>query len=162
MDELVWGLLPHNANPASCPRPVHARAETVATLPIFADAFHRRRAIVPVDVVSGRGSIGENAGRKFNFARDDGDPMALAGLWESFVWPDGQIERSFCVITVATDEMMAPIHDRMPVVLERADWPLWLGEVGGDPTALLRPPAPGVLKFVSAGAARRGKGRGHV
>ncbi len=162
MDELVWGLLPHDANPSTCPRPVHARAETVATLPIFADAFRRRRAIVPVDVVSGRGLVGDNAGRKFSLSRDDGDPMALAGLWESFVWSDGRIERSFCVITVAANELMAPIHDRMPVVLERDDWPLWLGEVDGDPASLLRAPASGVLKFMSAGAARRGKGSGDV
>lgn len=150
--------MPHDADPARAPRPLHARAETVASLPMFADAFRRRRAIVPVDVASIRGSFGENDGRKFRLSRADGDPMALAGLWESFVWPDRRIERSFCVITVAPNEAMATVHDRMPLVLERADWPLWLGEVDGDPATLLRASAVGVLRLVSAGAPRWRKG----
>jgi len=162
MDQLVWGLLPHGADPAKSPRPLHARAETVATLPMFADAFRRRRAIVPVDVISMRGSIGENDGRKFRLSRADGDPMALAGLWESYVWPGGRIERSFCVVTVAANEGIAPVHDRMPVVLERPDWPLWLGEVDGDTATLLRAAASGVLRLASAGARRRAKGGRHV
>lgn len=109
-----------------------------------------------------RGSIGENDGRAFNFVRADGKPAALAGLWESFVWPDGRIERSFCIVTIAANELMAPIHDRMPVVLEEPDWALWLGEVEGDPASLLRRPPAGVLRLEETRSGRRGGARRHV
>jgi putative SOS response-associated peptidase YedK len=89
--------------------------------------------------------------------------MAWAGLWESFVWPDGRVERTFCVITTAAAGPFAEIHDRVPVVLEPADWPLWLGEVDGDPASLLHAPAEGVLRWEPVGASgRSGRRAGHV
>jgi putative SOS response-associated peptidase YedK len=146
LDELVWGLLPHNtADPATAPRPIHARAETVADTPLFADAFRRRRAIVPVDTYYQR-KTGAGTEARYAVSRADGRPMAWAGLWESYQWPGGEIERTYCVITVAANALLSPIHDRMPVVLEEADWPLWLGEVPGDPLALLVPPAKSILR----------------
>jgi putative SOS response-associated peptidase YedK len=71
--------------------------------------------------------------------------MAFAGLWESFRWPDGDVTRTFTIITTDANAMMAELHDRMPVVLEQADWPVWLGEAEGDPQALLRSPQEDVL-----------------
>jgi putative SOS response-associated peptidase YedK len=62
--------------------------------------------------------------------------MAIAGLWESFTWPDGRIERTYCIITIEASGAVAEIHDRMPLILEEKDWPLWLGEAQGDPAAL--------------------------
>jgi putative SOS response-associated peptidase YedK len=76
----------------------------------------------------------------------DAEPLAFAGLWEGYRWPSGEVTRSFCIITTEPNALMIPIHDRMPVVLEPADWPVWLGEADGDPTALLRPAADGVLR----------------
>ena len=72
--------------------------------------------------------------------------MALAGLWESFKWPSGDITRSYCVITTEANSLVAPIHNRMPVVLEEEDWPVWLGEQPGDLLALLRAPAADMLQ----------------
>jgi putative SOS response-associated peptidase YedK len=77
--------------------------------------------------------------------RRDGQPMAIAGLWEAFVTPRREVIRTYCVITIEANAMVAPIHDRMPLVLEQSDWPIWLGEVSGDPAALLRPPADHVV-----------------
>lgn len=68
------------------------------------------------------------------------------GLWEGYRWPPGETTRSFCIITTGPNALMVPIHDRIPVVLETADWPVWLGEADGDPAALLRPAADGVLR----------------
>jgi len=126
---------------------------------MFADAFRRRRAIIPADSYTQRATSGDDEGRRFTISRVDGNPMAWAGLWESYVWPDGRIERTFCVITIGASEQLAPYHDRMPVVLEPDDWPLWLGEVPGDPAVLLRAPTPGVLRLAPVGTARRGGGR---
>ena len=156
MDQLVWGLLPHDTvDPASAPRPIHARAETVQEKPMFADAFRRSRSIVPADEYRQRATIGEVEGRRFRVCRRDGNPMAWAGLWESFVRPDGQVERTFCVITTAATGPVAEIHDRVPVVLEPEDWPLWLGEVEGDPASLLHAPADDVLRLDPVGAPGR-------
>jgi len=79
LDELIWGLLPHDAaDPATAPRPIHARAETVAEVPLFADAFRRRRAIVPVDAYYQRRTAA-SAGARYTISRTDGRPMAWAG-----------------------------------------------------------------------------------
>jgi putative SOS response-associated peptidase YedK len=77
--------------------------------------------------------------------------MAWAGLWESYVWPKDRIERTYCVITVEANGLIAPWHDRMPLVLDPEDWDLWLGDVEGDPAALLRPVADNVLMLRSIG-----------
>ncbi len=145
MDWLTWGLLPHGtANPAGAPRPLYARAETVATLPVFAEAFRRRRAIVPATAYYQRRTTAAPK-RWFAIARRDGEPLAMAGLWAASVAPDGAMLRTYCLVTVAANADVAPIHDRMPLVLEAPDWPLWLGEQPGDPAALLHPSPAGVL-----------------
>jgi putative SOS response-associated peptidase YedK len=151
LDWLTWGLLPHDtADPAIAPRPIHARAETVAELPMFASAFRRRRAIVPASAYYQQNTIGR-ADQRFAIARRDGQPMAIAGLWDAYVAPDRSIERTYCIITVKATGAVAKIHDRMPLVLEEADWPLWLGEVEGDPARLLRPGAGDQLAVRTAG-----------
>ena len=72
--------------------------------------------------------------------------MAFAGLWEGFRWPSGEVTRTFCIITTSANEVMQPIHDRMPVVLEPEDWPVWLGETTGNPSVSLHPPAEEILQ----------------
>ena len=62
----------------------------------------------------------------FAIARADGAPLSFAGLWESFKWPDGDILRTFEIITTDANALMRPVHDRMPVVLEEAEWPIWM------------------------------------
>lgn len=67
--------------------------------------------------------------------------MAIAGLWEGYKWPDGTIARTFTIITTNANATVAELHDRMPVILEQQDWPIWLGEAEGAPGELLRPAA---------------------
>lgn len=154
MDRLVWGLVPHDTlDPRTAPKPTHARAETVAALPMFADAFRRRRCIVPATEFYVRNSQGSRGSRRYAIERADKKPLSLAGLWEGYRWPDGRVTRSYCVITVPPNQLIAPYHDRMPLVLEECDFGVWLGEEEGDPAALLRTPSAEVL-------ARRAMGRG--
>jgi hypothetical protein len=78
-------------------------------------------------------------------ARQDGQPMAFASLWESFRWPGETVTQSFAILPATANAEMAELHDRMPVVLEQQDWPICLGEGEGDHTVLLRPAHDGLL-----------------
>ena len=80
------------------------------------------------------------------FARADGEPLALAGLWEGWRDAAGDVRRTFAIATTAANGFMSRIHDRMPVILEPDAWSIWLNEEPVDPTALLRPAAENVLR----------------
>jgi putative SOS response-associated peptidase YedK len=136
LDELIWGLRPEGAGD-DAPRPIHARAETVASNAMFADAFRHRRAIVPAQVYYQRRTTA-GPSERFAISRKDRQPMAWGGLWEAYRQPDGEIVRTYCIITVPANGALSPIHDRMPLMIEKADWPVWLGEIAGDYAALLR------------------------
>lgn len=140
LDVLRWGLVPRWAKDASgAARLMNARADGVATRPSFREAFRRRRCLIPMDGfyewrAEGRGK------QPYAVARRDGAPMACAGLWEGWQQPDGNWLRSYSIITTAAAGRQALVHDRMPVILERADWPEWLDVAEeGALLALLRP-----------------------
>lgn len=140
LDLLRWGLIPHWVkDPKATRQPINARSETAATAPMFRDALARRRCIVPIDAFY-EWQAAPDGKRPHAVARADGMPMALAGLWEGWRSADGEVLRTFTILTTAACAALAMLHDRMPVVLEAPDWPLWLGETdGADPAALLRP-----------------------
>ncbi len=150
---LAWGFLPHWTKDAmAARRPINARAETVATTPMWRDAFARRRCLVPADAFY-EWHAAPDGKQPYAVARQDGEPMALAGLRDGWRSPDGEVIRSFAIIVTSANATMAPIHDRMPVIVKPADWPAWLGETEGDPAALLRPAAEGVLQVWAVGRA---------
>ena len=141
LDLLRWGLVPHWAKDAKSVRqPINARAETVATAPMFRDALERRRCLVPADVFY-EWQATEQGKQPFAIARADGQPMAFAGLWEGCRGADGTVLRSFAIVTTNANPVLRLLHERMPVILEPVDWPAWLEEVAGDPGAMLRPSA---------------------
>jgi putative SOS response-associated peptidase YedK len=141
LDLLRWGLVPHWAkDPKAVRQPINARAETAATSPMFRDALARRRCLVPADVFY-EWQAGEQGKQPFAIARADGQPMVFAGLWEGWRGADGSVMRTFTIVTTNANTILRPLHERMPVVLEAADWPTWLGENEADPAELLRPSA---------------------
>jgi putative SOS response-associated peptidase YedK len=104
----------------------NARAETIDRQPAFRYAFSKRRCIVPVDAYYEWQRAG-SVRQPYAIVRPDGRPIALAGLWAG--WKDedtGEVIRSFTIVTTAANEMMAPIHDRMPVMLPDDAWDRWL------------------------------------
>lgn len=148
LDALKWGLLPRWTNdPARATRPINARSETVAERPTFRGAFAKRRAIIPVTAFYEWRRREGQPKQPFAIARADGSPLALAGLWERFKWPSGEVTRTFCFLTTTSNRDVDIVHDRMPVVLEPADWPVWLGEAAGDPASLLSPAGEGMLRL---------------
>lgn len=134
VDGLQWGLLPGWVeDPEEYSRPINARAETVAETPSFRDAFARRRCLVLADgFYEWRGRRGRK--RPYRVQRADGEPFAFAGLWETWAPPSGEPRRTTTVLTTEANDVVAPIHDRMPVMLERPEERRWLEE--DDPSAL--------------------------
>ena len=147
LDVLRWGLVPHfTADLKACKRPINARAETAATSGMFRGALAARRCLVPADAFYEWKAMA--AGKQpYAIARRDAAPLALAGLWEGWRDPAGETLRSFTILTTAANDDMARLHNRMPVILEEADWPVWLGEAEGDHLALLRPAVNGVVRL---------------
>ena len=147
---LRWGLIPGWAKePAALPLLINARAETAAAKPAFRAALRRRRCLVPAD---GFYEWQRKEGRKqpYHMRRRDGAPFALAGLWERWEGPDGAID-SCALLTTASNALMRPIHDRMPVILDPQSFDLWLDPRMQDVErvqSLLRPyPAEAMIAY---------------
>ena len=145
LDVLRWGLVPSFIKDLKAARkPINARSETAATTDLFRSAMTSRRCLVPVNAFYEWRDQADGK-QPFAFARRDGEQLALAGIWEGWRGPDNEILRTFAILTTAANATMAPIHNRMPVILEPVDWMRWLGEVAGDVGSLLRPAADDVL-----------------
>lgn len=140
LDLLTWGLVPHfTKDLKTARRPINARSETAGTSGMFRSALAARRCLVPADAFY-EWQAAADGKQPYAIARTDGAPLAFAGLWEGWRSPDGTVLRSFAILTTSANTTMRVLHERMPVILEAADWPAWLGE-GGDWTALMRPAA---------------------
>lgn len=139
LDLLRWGLVPHfTTDPKSTRQPINARSETAGTMPMFRDALARRRCLVPADAFYEWTGDGK-AKQAYAVARADASVMALAGLWEGWRGADGGVLRTFTILTTPACAALSHLHQRMAVVVEPSNWPLWLGESDGDPGVLLRP-----------------------
>jgi putative SOS response-associated peptidase YedK len=141
LDPLRWGLIPYWCNdPAGGRKPINAKCETVRDLLTFRDAYRKRRCIVPVDgFFEWKAIKGQRAKQPYAIAMKDGTPFGLAGIWENWREPaSGEWLRTFAIITTDANELVADIHDRMPVVLAPADYARWLGEQP-DSRDLMRP-----------------------
>jgi putative SOS response-associated peptidase YedK len=142
---LRWGLVPHFTRALKdASKPINARAETVASSAMFRSAFLRRRCLVPASLFY-EWRQGAEGRQPYAVARADGAPLALGGIWEGWLSPEGEPIRSFAIVTTPANAEMRALHDRMPVVLAEADWADWLGETDRAATALLRPAPDGTL-----------------
>lgn len=142
VEVMQWGLIPFWANdPKMRYKTINARAETVATTPAFREAFKRRRCLVPASGFyewqnTARGKI------PYFIHLNDTELFAFAGLYD--VWKDdaGQELRTYTIITTTPNELLQPIHNRMPVILHPEDEARWIDPATQDPAslhALLKP-----------------------
>src|SRR5215213_1721683 len=135
LDALRWGLVPRWAKDASVgSRMINARSESLAEKPAFREAFARRRCIVTADGFYEWRTEGK-AKQPFAVAMADGAPMALAGLWEGWRGPDGEVLRTFTIVTTAANAKLAAMHERMPVILARImheGWRAWSEPLSGN------------------------------
>jgi putative SOS response-associated peptidase YedK len=144
-----WGLVPHWAKDAKIGyKMINARAETLAAKPPFRDPFQHRRCIIPASGFY-EWKKGARGREPYYLFRRDGAPLALAGLWERWENPanPGEGMESCVIVTTTANRVVAPLHHRMPAILEREEIDAWFShhQHTKDLLALLRPAAEGVL-----------------
>jgi putative SOS response-associated peptidase YedK len=136
---LRWGLIPSWSKDRKIAwKCINARGETVKTSPAFRAAYKARRCLVPADAFYEWKANGK-AKQPYAIAMRDRRPFAFAGLWENWKEPTSdQWVRTFTIVTTSPNELVAPLHDRMPVMLASDDYDQWLGN-DPDPAELIRP-----------------------
>lgn len=133
---LRWGLIPWWAeDPTIGNRMINARAETVAEKPTFRDAFRSRRCLVVADGFYEWKRLSDGTKQPFYVRLKSGELFAFAGLWDSWR-SDGADVESCTLLTTDANELVRPIHDRMPVILKPRDYDLWLNPEVSDPERL--------------------------
>ena len=151
-----WGFLPGFVkDPKDFPLMINARAEGIEQKPSFRAALKRRRCLVIADGFYEWRRVSEKGPKQpYLIRRVNGEPMGLAGLYET--WSDrtgGEIDTA-CIITTTANRLMSSVHDRMPAILPREAFSLWLDSDGVEAataTALLRPAPEGALELVPIG-----------
>lgn len=143
LDPLRWGLLvPWGKGPKDGPLLINARADTVAEKPSFKGALARQRCLIPADgffewAPPPAGAPKTAPKQPWWFRMRDEAPFALAGLWEEWTPPEGPAVASFTLITTEANDVVAPVHDRMPVILPKQAWDRWLDPAHRDVAAVL-------------------------
>jgi len=145
---LHWGLIPSWAkDPSIGNRMINARAETVAEKPSYRTAYKRRRCIIPADGFF-EWKQTKDGKQPYYIHSSDHSLLGMAGLWERWERSEQAIE-SFTIITTVANEFMQPLHERMPVILNRSDYEQWLNckdTDGQQIRPLLRPISIGSLE----------------
>jgi putative SOS response-associated peptidase YedK len=138
-----WGLIPYWSKDAQiATSTINAKAETVPTAPAFREAFKRRRCLVPADAFYEWQKLDPKHKQPFAIALANHEPYGFAGLWER--WKDPQTREwleTFSILTTDPNQLVAPLHNRMPVIIERKNYARWLdsGDLTQPPIDLLRP-----------------------
>jgi len=153
-----WGFLPGFVkDPKGFPLIFNARSETLLQKASFRNAVKRRRCLFFADAFyewrAGNKTI---PSQPFLVRRYDRNPMAFAGLWETWIGPNGEELDTACIVTTAANGATAAIHHRLPAVLEPKNFDFWLDietERVDDALRLLRPPENNILEFFEIGPA---------
>ncbi len=139
-----WGLLPSWVkDPKTFSLLINARGESVAEKPAFRAAMKRRRCLIPADGFYEWQAAGDRK-RPFYVHAKSGEPLAFAGLWETWTGPNGEALDTAAIVTTRANKTLAPIYERMPVIVPPEAFDLWLnaGEVDAATAAALIAPAP--------------------
>jgi putative SOS response-associated peptidase YedK len=133
---MKWGLVPSWAkDPAIRSQMINARAETVAVKPSFRHAIKYRRCIVPGSGFFDWKHEGKSK-QPYYFRMKNGRPFGFAGIWEEWKAPDGTLLDTFSILTTTANDLVATVHERMPVILPFDDYGTWLNKHLTDPAQL--------------------------
>jgi putative SOS response-associated peptidase YedK len=124
VEVMRWGLVPSWAKAPGAGM-INARSETVHQKPAFRTAFRKRRCLVPSNGFFEWKGAGTSK-QPYFIGLPDRRLFAFAGIWDAWKTAEGQLIHSFAILTTAASEVIAPVHDRMPVILRQKDHPLWL------------------------------------
>jgi putative SOS response-associated peptidase YedK len=127
LSTMRWGLVPSWAkDPAIGHRMVNARSESVLEKPAFREAFQQRRCLIPADGFYEWKKLDSKSKRPLCIGMKDGSVFAFAGIWERWKPPQGAVIESCSILTTSPNDLLQDIHDRMPVILPRDQYALWL------------------------------------
>jgi putative SOS response-associated peptidase YedK len=149
-----WGLVPRWSKGDRPSALINARSETVLEKPTFRAPFLRRRCLIPADGFYEWARTGTKK-QPYHFRRRDQSPFAFAGLWESWTEPETSERLLTCaILTTEANELLRPVHDRMPVILDPTAFDLWLDQASqpDELTTLLRPCRAGEMESVAVGS----------
>jgi putative SOS response-associated peptidase YedK len=133
---MKWGLVPHWAkDPAIGSQMINARAETVAEKPSFRHAIKYHRCIVPASGFFDWKHEGKSK-QPYYFRMKNGRPFGFAGIWEEWKAPDGSLLDTFSILTTTANDLVATVHERMPVILPPEEYGTWLNKHLTDPEEL--------------------------
>jgi len=139
-----WGFVPHwYEAPNRGPLLINARAETIAQKPAFAAACRARRCLIPAAGFYEWTRLEDGTKLPWYIQRQDAAPLAFAAIWQDW----GDLGATAAIVTTAANAAMAKIHHRIPVILEPADWGLWLGEEGKGAAPLMQATGEETLSF---------------
>ncbi|MBT8410821.1 MAG: SOS response-associated peptidase [Octadecabacter sp.] len=139
-----WGFISHwYKKPNDGPLLINARAETIAEKPAFKAACRERRCLIPATGFYEWTRLEDGTRLPWFIERADGTPLAFAAIWQDW----GDLGPTAAIVTTAANEAMSKIHHRIPVILEPADWPLWLGEAGKGAATLMQATGEDALTF---------------
>jgi putative SOS response-associated peptidase YedK len=137
-----WGLLPSWVkDPKKFTLLINARGESAVEKPAFRAAMKRRRCLIPADGFY-EWQAGGARKQPYFIHKISGEPFAFAGLWETWTGPNGEELETAAIVTTAANKTLAPIHDRMPVIVPPDAFDLWLDSANVDPmtaSALIHP-----------------------
>lgn len=137
-----WGLIPSWAKDASgVARMINARSETAGTKPAFRDPLTNRRCLIPADGFYEWVRTGK-VKRPYCFEVNDGELFAFAGMWDRWTDPNRNTVETFSILTTSPNAVISAVHDRMPVILDRDSYDMWLDPGMRDMTTvseLLKP-----------------------
>jgi putative SOS response-associated peptidase YedK len=124
LDRVRWGLVPSWAKDTSIgDKLINARADTLSSKPAYRKAFAKRRCLIPADGFYEW--AGPTGAKQPFFVTVDSPPVAFAGLWEHWEGPDGELE-TCTIVTTRANQVVEQVHDRMPVILAKQEYDLWL------------------------------------
>ncbi len=126
LSTMRWGLVPSWASDISIGnRLINGRSETVLEKPAFRDSFRTRRCLIPADGFYEWRKAGREK-QPFHFGMKDDSLFAFAGVWDRWKSPSGHVLESCAILTTSPSELLADVHDRMPVILPQRHYELWL------------------------------------
>jgi len=138
-DFFIWGLIPMWAkDPSIGNRLINARGETIAEKPSFRGSFKHKRCLILADgFYEWKTAAGKKTKTPYFIHMKDRKPFAFAGLWDSWESPNGSSVKTCTIITTEPNELMASLHNRMPVVIHPRDYGKWLEPSPQTPENLL-------------------------